>query len=110
MVVDAFCPDCREDLSETVEEAEFKPTLADMQEAVEPVRIVGGAFVIAVGAVCSILTLLGGAVRREWEVAATGAGGLLVCAYWFYRMRRQLVIRSSVTGRGRDPQDSEQYE
>jgi hypothetical protein len=105
--IDAYCPECREDLSATPEEAAEKPTLDDMAEALKPVGIVWGGFSVAVGVVSSISAVLGGVAGREWELALCGAIGLAVCIYWFSRVRQNASARTSVTGKDKTSKSSE---
>jgi hypothetical protein len=107
-VIDAFCPECREDLNATPEEVADPPTLADMGKVLKPVSVAWGGFCIVVGTVSSILTVLGGAATRELEAALCGVIGLAVCAYWYYRVRQSASAETSITGREKTSWDSEQ--
>ena len=76
-VVDAYCPECREDLSATPEEVAAKPTLGEMAEVMgKPLAAVGGlalGFLEIALAVTSLATLFAALVAREWELAGGAA-------------------------------------
>ena len=102
IVVDAFCPECREPLDEppaqpraaTPADAEA-PRPAD-RVVPSPVRAAWCAFVACAWFIGAARL----AITREWTAAAIGAGGgivLLCVAYWWWT-----VDDTSVTGRGKD--------
>jgi hypothetical protein len=107
-VADAFCPECREDLSATPDEVANQPTLADMGEAIKPIHIARDAICLVVGTVSCVLSVLGGVASREPEAALCGVIGLGVWAYWYHRLRQSASVRTSVTGKSKISKSAEQ--
>jgi hypothetical protein len=109
--VDAFCPECREDLSATPEEAEETARLtlaavtgnetpedARARSALWSVILTGGA---AVGLVASV-------IAREWEKVILAAVLLGLGAIWVRFEYRQQVVRTRVTGTSKTNKSTEQ--
>jgi hypothetical protein len=120
-VVDAFCPECREDLSATPEEAQ--------QTAEETYRILKGTVKAAIvpeaaqtpeGAKATsagwalMLTIIGVAglvtsvLKGEWGVVPVALAFLAVGGLWLRGEYRSRVVRTSVTGKGKTSKGSEQ--
>lgn len=118
MVVDAFCPECREDLSATVEEVAAKPTLAEMANSLgEPVGAVGalvlGYFevILTLG---SLIALFAALRAGEWKVAG-GAAVFVIITVSLMVLKVVLKVRgsgakTSVTGRDKTSKGTEQPE
>jgi hypothetical protein len=113
-VVDAFCPECREDLSATPEEAQqtaqdtFKAVTgsgeSDSPEAERTKTAVQAVLYTALAAIASIA----GVLERDWWQAIVAGVVCAVCACWVYSMYQGQAVKTTVTGRGKTPRSSEQ--
>jgi hypothetical protein len=114
-VIDAFCPECREDLSATPEEAAAKPTLVDMVDVVQGPAAALGTLVFGllelVLFLASLLVLFGAMRAGEWEVVG-GAAVFLGLAALFLLLKvlqvRGGAAQTSVTGREKTTKGPEQ--
>lgn len=122
-VVDAFCPECREDLGETPEEAQqtaegtyrilkgtvkvaFVPEATQGPEEARATSAGWALMLTGVGA-AGLVTLV---MKGEWwgvplALALLAAGGL-----WLHGEYRSRVVRTSVTGKGKTQKGSERVE
>ena len=110
--IDAYCPECREDLSATPEEAAQKPTLGEMRQALRaPAAAFEGVqtvFFVAMLAVAGVVALFDAMRDGEWLQAGFFAfllvlGGVGIVAYL-----RGPQIKTSVSGRDKTTKSSEQ--
>lgn len=115
MVVDAFCPECREDLSETPEEAEeTRLTWDKMEEALTPPPVaaarLGCSFlfiiVAEVGCVLGFITALS---QRDTKTSVVMGISAIIFGFWLYGLYRLAVpkITTSVSGRSRTFNDED---
>lgn len=117
-VVDAFCPECREDLSETPESLAYVPPPAPLP-VVGPVskdlRYLANTNTVArwtltaliVSGVSAIMLIVG-LISSDWELALVAVFLLVLSAGWVVVWFRVAADKTSVSSQGRTSKDSEQ--
>jgi hypothetical protein len=119
--MDAFCPECRHDLSMTPEEAQeaaentFRAVMGvakfatgnDGEETPEKARAKSFGYSLRfTGATGFGLTLA--VSNREWVGVLVAAFLLVACLFWVRGEYRQSAVTTTVTGRGKTTKDSDQ--
>lgn len=106
-VVDAFCPECRADLSQTPQEVTdtARRTAAAITGTAEGVGAGYGRFYLTMAPLACCGAALKFVRERDWElatVALAGAIGFGFLWYWLERGPRKTVTGTSKTPKGSD--------
>ncbi len=110
-MIDAFCPECREDLSLTPQEARetakgaFNALMGIGSPEEEKTKRAFSAIIFTGLAAIGLLVAV---IEKEWDKAFVAGFALIVCAIWVFSVYQSFVVRTSVTGSGKTPKDSEQ--
>lgn len=107
-VVDAFCPECREDLSVTPEEAQrtvegtFKAVTGAFLGSTgspEDARAKSAGYALMLTGV-AVVGLVASVLARDWDKVILASILLTLGALWLRGEYRQSVVRASVTKSG----------
>ena len=115
-VVDAYCPECREDLSETPGEAVpgepapapvYRPSAGELANSGPVIWVTKHALLFAG---CSFVVLVIAIASGQWGTAGGAAVVFLPCAAWVVAHYRMSAVKTRVTGRDKTSKGTEQPE
>src|SRR4051812_37424841 len=109
-VIDAYCPECREDLSATPEEAReaaentFNAVMGTETPEAAREKSAGYSLMLTGGAATGLIV---SAVAHEWGKALLGGVLLVLGVAWMFGEHRHSVVKTRVTGTSKTNKSSE---